>query len=82
MAELGARAFSCLHTSLTERDGYDRRISAKDFGRTLSSSYVPEAAHPNYQPMLAELERIFQTRQQEGKVEVEYVTLMHYGQLI
>jgi len=49
-------------------------------GRTLSSSYVPEAAHPNYQPMLTELERIFRAHQQAGQVEVEYVTLMYYGQ--
>jgi hypothetical protein len=31
--------------------------------------------------MIVELERIFQTHQREGKVEVEYVTLMYYGQL-
>lgn len=50
-------------------------------GRLLSSSYVPDAQHPNYEPMIAELERIFQEYQNEGRVDVEYVTLMYYGQL-
>jgi SAM-dependent methyltransferase len=50
-------------------------------GRLLSSSYAPEEDHPNYGPMLAELERIFQTYQDEGRVVFEYVTQMYYGQL-
>jgi ubiquinone/menaquinone biosynthesis C-methylase UbiE len=50
-------------------------------GRLLSSSYAPEEGHPNYEPMLAELERIFQAYQVEGKVVFEYMTLMYYGQL-
>lgn len=48
-------------------------------GRLLSSSYAPEEGHPNYEPMLAELERIFQTYQDEGRVVFEYVTQMYYG---
>jgi ubiquinone/menaquinone biosynthesis C-methylase UbiE len=51
-------------------------------GRLLSSSYAPEAGHPNHEPMLAELERIFQAYQDEGRVVFEYVTQMYYGQLI
>jgi len=51
-------------------------------GRLLSSSYAPEEGHPNYEPMLAELESIFQTYQDEGRVVFEYVTQMYYGQLI
>jgi SAM-dependent methyltransferase len=50
-------------------------------GRLLSSSYAPEAGHQNYEPMLAELERIFQAYQDEGRVAFEYVTQMYYGQL-
>src|SRR5262245_41544955 len=50
-------------------------------GRLLSSSYAPEEGHPNYEPMLAELERIFQTYQGEGKVVFEYVTQMYYSTL-
>jgi SAM-dependent methyltransferase len=50
-------------------------------GRLLSSSYAPEEGRPNYEPMLAELERIFQAYQDEGRVVFEYVTQMYYGQL-
>ncbi len=50
-------------------------------GRLLSSSYAPEEGHPNYEPMLAELQRIFHVYQTEGKVVFEYVTQMYYGQL-
>jgi hypothetical protein len=50
-------------------------------GRLLSSSYAPEAGHPKYEPMLAELDRIFQGYQIEGKVDIEYVTQMYYGRL-
>lgn len=49
-------------------------------GRLLSSSYAPEAGHPNYEPMLKELERIFQAHQDEGKIVFEYVTQLYYGQ--
>jgi ubiquinone/menaquinone biosynthesis C-methylase UbiE len=51
-------------------------------GRLLSSSYAPEAGHQNHEPMLAELERIFQAYQDDGKVVFEYVAQMYYGQLI
>ena len=50
-------------------------------GRLLSSSYAPENGHPNYEPMLAELEKIFQAYQDEGRVVFEYITQMYYGQL-
>jgi ubiquinone/menaquinone biosynthesis C-methylase UbiE len=50
-------------------------------GRLLSSSYAPEEGHSNFEPMIAELERIFQAYQDEGRVVVEYITQMYYGQL-
>lgn len=50
-------------------------------GRLLSSSYAPEEGHPNYEPMLAELEKIFHAYQNEGRVVFEYITQMYYGQL-
>jgi SAM-dependent methyltransferase len=50
-------------------------------GRLLSSSYTPEPGHPNFLPMLAALERIFQAHQQGGKVAFEYNTKMYYGHL-
>lgn len=50
-------------------------------GRLLSSSYTPEAGHPNYEPMLAELSQIFQTYQVNDRVAFEYTTKMYYGHL-
>ncbi|MGA2355546.1 MAG: class I SAM-dependent methyltransferase [Terriglobales bacterium] len=50
-------------------------------GRLLSSSYAPLAGHPNYAPMMQELQRIFRTHSVEGKVEFEYKTRVYYGHL-
>jgi SAM-dependent methyltransferase len=50
-------------------------------GRLESSSYAPEAGHPNYQPMLAELQQIFDQYQENGVVAIEYDTRMFYGKI-
>lgn len=50
-------------------------------GRLLSSSYTPQAGHPNYAPMLAELRRIFDAHQVNGRVSLRYDTRVFYGQL-
>ena len=50
-------------------------------GRLLSSSYVPLAGHPNHEPMLAELRRIFDLHQRDGQVTIEYDTKVFYGRL-
>ena len=50
-------------------------------GRLLSSSYAPPAGHPNHEPMLAELKRLFDTHQHEGRVRIEYKTHMYFGRL-
>jgi SAM-dependent methyltransferase len=50
-------------------------------GRLLSSSYAPEASHPNHAPMLAELAAIFEAHQQNGEIVFEYDTRVNYGQL-
>ncbi len=50
-------------------------------GRLLSSSYTPEAGHPNHGPMLAELRKIFQAHEINGRVKFEYTTRMYYGRL-
>jgi SAM-dependent methyltransferase len=50
-------------------------------GRLLSSSYAPEAGHPNHAPMLAELAAIFDAYQQDGEIVFEYDTRVTYGQL-
>ena len=50
-------------------------------GRLLSSSYTPAPDHPNYQPMLDELRRIFDRHQSNGQVVLEYTTRVYYAQL-
>ncbi len=50
-------------------------------GRLLSSSYTPEAGHPNHEPMLAELLRIFRAHEVDGRVTFEYATRMYFGRL-
>jgi ubiquinone/menaquinone biosynthesis C-methylase UbiE len=50
-------------------------------GRLLSSSYAPLAGHPNHDPMMRELERIFRVDAQDGTVEFEYNTRVFYGRL-
>ena len=51
-------------------------------GRTLSSSYVPEPSHLNYEPMIEELKKIFEAYQDKGTVNFEYQTLIYYGDKI
>jgi SAM-dependent methyltransferase len=50
-------------------------------GRLLSSSYAPEPDHPHYQPMLLELQEIFDDHQKDGKISLHYETELYYGQL-
>ncbi len=50
-------------------------------GRLLSSSYTPTPDRANYSPMLRQLRTIFDRYQGNGKVLIEYNTLVYYGQL-
>ena len=50
-------------------------------GRLLSSSYAPGEGHPQYEAMLRELRRVFDEHQENGRVGMDYVTRMYYGQL-
>jgi ubiquinone/menaquinone biosynthesis C-methylase UbiE len=50
-------------------------------GRLLSSSYTPPPDHPQHNPMLAELRRVFEAHQANGKVVLEYNTRVYYAQL-
>jgi SAM-dependent methyltransferase len=65
--------------------GTFRYLQELDFeglkGRMLSSSYTPEQGHPNYEPMTAELQKIFQSNEVNGCVTFEYITRMYYGRL-
>jgi SAM-dependent methyltransferase len=50
-------------------------------GRLLSSSYAPLEGHPNYAPMMRDLERIVRTHEQRGPIEFEYDTRVFYGRM-
>lgn len=50
-------------------------------GRLLSSSYAPNAGHPNHAPMLRALRSLFERHQQDGCVTWHYRTRVFYGQL-
>lgn len=50
-------------------------------GRLLSSSYTPAPGHPDHEPMLDELRRIFGRHQEAGRVRLEYDTELHLGRL-
>jgi SAM-dependent methyltransferase len=50
-------------------------------GRLKSSSYIPQEDHPNFVPMLADLQRIFNENQQGGAVRMEYITRIYFAQL-
>ena len=49
--------------------------------RLLSSSYTPPAGHPNHEPMLCELDRIFEENQEGGEVRMVYETEIYVGRL-
>jgi SAM-dependent methyltransferase len=50
-------------------------------GRLLSSSYVPEAGHPNHASMLTALEQLFADHQQGGNVVFEMDTKLYVGRV-
>ena len=50
-------------------------------GRLLSSSYIPQKDHSQYDPMLSELRRMFDRHQVSGAVSFDYDTRVCYGQL-
>jgi SAM-dependent methyltransferase len=50
-------------------------------GRLLSSSYTPDQDHPNFIPMIEELESIFDANQENGMVTFAYETKVYYGHL-
>jgi SAM-dependent methyltransferase len=50
-------------------------------GRLLSSSYIPSLGHPDYEPMLRELRRIFDAHQVSRQVVLAYAPRVYYGQI-
>jgi SAM-dependent methyltransferase len=50
-------------------------------GRLLSSSYAPNTDHPNYAPMIAHLEDIFEAHELNGKVGFSYDCNLFLGKV-
>lgn len=50
-------------------------------GRLRSSSYAPAPGHAHFEPMMAELQRIFAAHQEDGMVRMEYRTHVYTGML-
>jgi SAM-dependent methyltransferase len=51
-------------------------------GRLLSSSYVPGPGQPGYAEMMAAVERVFESHQENGQVIFEYDTVLYYGRCV
>lgn len=50
-------------------------------GRLRSSSYAPPAGHPQFEPMMKELRRLFDAHHQGGVVRMDYRTRVYTGKL-
>ncbi len=50
-------------------------------GRLRSSSYAPPPGHPNFAPMMGELQGIFSAHQKDGMVRMDYRTRIYTGKL-
>lgn len=50
-------------------------------GRLCSSSYAPEPGNPNFEPMLKDLQDIFNAYNENGVVNFDYDTRVYYGRL-
>jgi SAM-dependent methyltransferase len=69
----GFREFKLANGQVFDREGVR--------GRTRSSSYTPGPGHPNFEPMMRELDRIFDAYNDGGRVRFEYDTEVYIGQL-
>jgi SAM-dependent methyltransferase len=50
-------------------------------GRLTSASYTPEPGHPNFEPLMRELEALFRRHERDGRVVIAYDTKVFYGRL-
>jgi len=70
----GFKAFQLDNGQLFDREGLR--------GRLRSSSYTPPPGHPDYEPMMAELDRLFDVFNDRGHVRFEYDTELYVGRII
>lgn len=69
----GFRAFRLDNEQLFDREGLR--------GRTRSSSFTPPPGHPDFAPMMAELDRLFDQFNESGRVRFVYDTELYVGRL-
>jgi SAM-dependent methyltransferase len=50
-------------------------------GRLRSSSFAPPEGHPNYAPMMVELQELFRANQEDGRVRMDFATHAYFGRL-
>jgi SAM-dependent methyltransferase len=50
-------------------------------GRLMSSSWAPEAGHPQHAPLLAGMREVFERHARNGTVIFPYLTLVYYGRM-
>lgn len=57
-----------------------KRVDAAGLrGGLLSASYAPNEGHPNYEPMLAAIQDIFERHQTNGFIDIHYETKVYHG---
>jgi SAM-dependent methyltransferase len=69
----GYRSFELDNEQLFDREGLR--------GRLRSSSYTPPPGHPHFEPMMAELDRLFDAFNENGWVRFVYDTEVYVGHL-
>jgi hypothetical protein len=69
----GFRTFRLDNEQLFDREGVR--------GRTRSSSFTPPPGHPDFEPMMRELDRLFDEFNDAGRVRFEYDTDLYVGRL-
>jgi SAM-dependent methyltransferase len=67
------REFRCDNRQRLDLEGLE--------GRLRSCSYAPGPEHPDHEPMLDELRRIFAACQENGRVTIDYDCRIYYGRL-
>ncbi|HUA80853.1 MAG TPA: methyltransferase domain-containing protein, partial [Dyella sp.] len=51
-------------------------------GRLMSSSYAPQAGHPNHGPMIDALRKLFDTCAADGLISFDYDTRVYVGEVL
>ncbi|HET8826042.1 MAG TPA: class I SAM-dependent methyltransferase [Terriglobales bacterium] len=70
--------YSCEKRTLPNYQDFDYESLE---GRLLSSSYAPQRGDRSFEPMIADLRRIFEKHQSGGQVRMEYDTNIYFGKL-